>query len=347
MNNILEVKDFSLAFAMYDGVFHRRMLNVITNLNITVGEGEMVAVAGSSGSGKSLLAHGIMGILPQNAVTGGSVLWRGQPMTPKLLKKIRGRALAFVPQSVTYLDPLIRVGRQITRDKGKLGELISRYHLKPEVARLYPHELSGGMTRRIMICAALAGSPELVVADEPTPGLSRHLAEHAMKHFREMADAGAGVLLVTHDIELAIRFADRIAVFYGGTTVETADAADFVNGDGRYPNGRDGGDGAGVGQVTGDSQDAGGDGAGAGSEPDGTGRRQGDGVGLRHPYSKALWAAMPQNGFVPTPGVQPYAGDLPAGCLYAPRCPMRTQACDVAPEPRPLRGGVVSCHHAV
>jgi peptide/nickel transport system ATP-binding protein len=285
---------------MYGGGFSRRALRVISNLNITAREGEILAVAGSSGSGKSLLAHAILGILPKNAVAAGEMLWFGKPLTPALRKKLRGRELAFVPQSVTYLDPLMRVGRQISRDKRTIGELFDRYHLKNDTAKLYPHELSGGMTRRILISAALAGRPRVVIADEPTPGLSPHLAEHAMKHFREMADGGAAVLLITHDIDLAVRFADRIAVFYAGTTVETAPASDFR-----------------------------------------------DESLLRHPYSRALRRAMPQNEFEPAPGTQPYAGTLPSGCLYAPRCAMKTPECELSPpESRDLRGGEVSCLYA-
>jgi peptide/nickel transport system ATP-binding protein len=298
--NALEIKNLSLEFMMYDGAFSRRALRVISNLNITAREGEVLAVAGASGSGKSLLAHAILGVLPKNAVLDGFMYWFGQPLDAPLQRKLRGRELAFVPQSVTYLDPLMRVGRQISADKRKIAELFDRYHLKSDAARLYPHELSGGMTRRILISAALAGDPKVVVADEPTPGLSPHLAEHAMGHFREIAGAGAAVLLITHDLGLAARFADRIAVFYAGTAVETAQARDFE-----------------------------------------------DESLLRHPYSRALWRAMPQNGFVPTPGAQPYAGSLPAGCLYAPRCAMRTPECEDAPPiSREVRGGEVSCLYA-
>ena len=119
--------------------------------------------------------------------------------------------------------------------------------------------------------------------------------------FRAMADAGKGVVLITHDIDLAFHIADRIAVFYAGTTVETAPAADFRRG------------------------------------PE----------ALRHPYSQALWRALPQHGFQPIPGFQPYAGSLPQGCLFAPRCPHRTAECEQAVPPmETVRGGEVRCYHA-
>ena len=299
-SSILEVQNLSLAFRMYSSTFARSSLNVISNLNISVRAGEILAVAGSSGSGKSLLAHAILGILPKNAVVSGKMTWFGEPLTPVLQRKLRGKDLALVPQSVTYLDPLIRVGKQVTKDRRILEELFDRYHLTPDVAHQYPHELSGGMTRRILISTALAGKPKLVIADEPTPGLSPHLAEHAMKHFREIANAGASVLLITHDLDLAIRYADRVAVFYAGTTVETANASDFS-----------------------------------------------DETLLRHPYSRALYHAMPQNGFKPIAGSQPYAGHFSQGCLFAPRCRQCTDECTlVPPECRTVRNGEVSCCHA-
>ena len=147
--------------------------------------------------------------------------------------------------------------------------------------------------------AALITDAELIIADEPTPGMSLEQALEALGIFREMADEGKGVILITHDIDLAFEFADRVAVFYAGTTVETAPASDFRKG------------------------------------PD----------ALRHPYSKALWRALPQNGFQPIEGFQPYAGNLPKGCLFAPRCPHRTAQCVAeVPPVRKVRGGEVRKH---
>lgn len=148
---------------------------------------------------------------------------------------------------------------------------------------------------------ALLTSARLIIADEPTPGMSLEQAEEALAMFRAMADEGKGVVLITHDIDLAFHIADRIAVFYAGTTVETAPAADF---------------------------------------------RQGP-EALRHPYSKALWRALPQHEFRPIPGFQPYAGNLPSGCLFAPRCPCRTAECEKSVPPmQTVRKGEVRCFHA-
>ena len=301
---LLEISDLSVSFRMYDGSLEQRQLQVISSLSLTVYPGEILAVAGSSGSGKSLLAAAILGILPANAAVGGAMRYGGQPLTPERQRSLRGGEIALVPQSVAFLDPLMKVGRQADghrrpRPTERRRRLFRRFGLPEKTERLYPFQLSGGMARRVLVSTALLADAQLVIADEPTPGMGLEQAKEALSMFREMADEGRGVVLITHDIDLAVDFADRIAVFYAGTTVETAPAEDF---------------------------------------------RQG---ALRHPYSQALWRALPQNGFQPIPGFQPYAGSLPKGCLFAPRCPHRTAECEAAPPPvRTLRDGEVRCIHA-
>lgn len=303
---ILEVSDLSVAFRMYDRGFEQRELEVISSLSITVCSGEVLAVAGSSGSGKSLLAGAILGILPPNASVKGSITYKGETVTPERQERLRGNEIALVPQSVAYLDPLMKVGPQVeghkkNRPAEKRKRLFKRFGLAEETKKLYPFQLSGGMARRVLVSTALISDAELIIADEPTPGMTLEQSVEALSMFREMADEGRAVILITHDIDLAFEFADRIAVFYAGTTVETANAADFK----------------------------------AGHEK------------LRHPYSKALWSALPQNGFTPIPGFQPYAGNLPPGCLFAPRCPSKTPECESGPpRMRALRGGEVRCIHA-
>ena len=301
-NNALTIRNLSVSFRMYNKTLGQGQLRVIHNLSLTLNSGEILAVAGSSGSGKSLLAHAVLGILPRNATVGGKIEWFGEPLTQKLQQKLRGHELALVPQSVEYLDPLMRVGKQVAGVRNSEAEaknVLTKYGLSDDVPRLYPFQLSGGMARRVLVSTAVIGGAKVIIADEPTPGLSPELAETTMGQFRGLADAGAAVLLITHDLDLALRYADRIAVFYAGTTVESSLASDWVDGCEK----------------------------------------------LRHPYSRALWRAMPQNGFTPTPGIQPYAGKLPQGCLFADRCEMITEQCHT-PELRELRGGEVCCHNA-
>lgn len=303
---LLEIHNLSVSFRMYEHGLEQSDLKVISDLHLTVRPGEIVAIAGSSGSGKSLLASAILGILPDNATVQGHLHYKGQELTAEQQRKLRGSEIALVPQSVSYLDPLMKVGAQVEGHHGrsaadKRKKLFERFKLPEKTERLYPFQLSGGMARRVLVSTALITDAQLIIADEPTPGMSLEQALEALRMFRELADEGRAVILITHDIDLAFEFADRVAVFYAGTTVETALASDFK----------------------------------AGPEA------------LRHPYSKALWRALPQNGFEPIPGFQPYAGNLPEGCLFAPRCPYRSEECDKqVPPVREIRGGEVRCYHA-
>ncbi len=302
---LLEIHDLSVSFRMYDAGLEQKDLQVISDLHLRIRPGEIVAVAGSSGSGKSLLASAILGILPANATVRGHVHYRGKELTPEMQRELRGKEIALVPQSVAYLDPLMRVGPQVDghrrpKPTEKRRSLFRRLELPERTETLYPFQLSGGMARRVLVSTALLTEASLVIADEPTPGMSLDQALEALRMFREMADAGKSVLLITHDIDLAFEFADRVAVFYAGTTVEIAPVEDFRTGP----------------------------------------------QALRHPYSQALWRALPQNGFTPIDGFQPYAGSLPRGCLFAPRCPYATDRCRAEiPPVREVRGGEVRCFH--
>ncbi|HWP95664.1 MAG TPA: ABC transporter ATP-binding protein [Syntrophomonadaceae bacterium] len=304
---ILEVEDLSVSFTQYTSGLKQQELQVISNLDVAIHPGEIVAVVGASGSGKSLLAHAILGILPGNASITGSIRYAGQELTEKLQTRLRGREIALVPQSVTYLDPLMRVGKQVGSSikdgdpTNVLDQVFRRYQLQPGVKRLFPHELSGGMARRILVATALLSEARLIIADEPTPGLDPAVLGETLSHFRELADQGRAVMLITHDIETALNIADRIAVFYAGTTVEVAPAEDFC----------------------------------------------GQGESLRHPYSQALWRALPQNEFHPISGFQPHPQALPKGCLFEPRCCMATEDCArLRPGVSLVRNGMVRCFHA-
>jgi len=304
---LLDVSGLSISFTQYTSGLRQKTIQPIVNLNVSISAGEMLAVVGASGSGKSLLAHAIIGILPGNASIAGKMAYMGEQLTPGRQSALRGREIALVPQSVNFLDPLMRVGPQVysspLNGNGVVPQrqLFARYRLPAGTEQLFPFQLSGGMARRVLVATASASNARLIIADEPTPGLHPAVARETLTHLRELIAAGRAVLLITHDISAALNTADRVAVFYGGTTVETAPAADFCR----------------------------------------------EGELLRHPYSKALWRALPQNGFYSLPGVQPSVDDLPAGCIFASRCQLSTPDClTTKPELRHLRGGEVSCHHA-
>lgn len=256
MEPILNVEHLSVSFTRYGRRFSRVELSAVRDLSLTVEPGQVTAVAGSSGSGKSLLAHGIFHLLPPNAQVRGTIQYDGKPLTEERAKRLRGRELVLIPQGVTWLDPMMRIGpqlRQGRRDRAarsRCREVLTRYGLGQPVEELYPFQLSGGMARRVLIASAVMEQPRLIVADEPTPGLDAQAAKQVLSHFRELADLGAGVLFITHDLELALSVADKVVVVCAGRTLEEVPASRFQEKD-----------------------------------------------GLTHPYTRALWRAMPQNGF--------------------------------------------------
>jgi peptide/nickel transport system ATP-binding protein len=265
---LLEVRNFSMGFRQYARGLRQKNLKVIHNFTIDMYPGEILSIVGASGSGKSLLAHAILGLLPSNAYTTGSLKYHGRELSQERKEALRGRDIALIPQSVNYLDPLHQVRRQIDSPLGEPGggaEILDRLQLQKEVRDMYPFQLSGGMARRVLITTALTSGAKLIIADEPTPGLHESAVQETLRALRELARRGCGILMITHDIDLAFEAADRIAVFNDGVTVEVVSAADFKAG------------------------------------PD----------NLTHPYSKALWHAMPQNGFQSVRGKN--YGELIAG----------------------------------
>lgn len=237
MKPILDIRHMSVFFTQYDRGMRRRRLPVIRDLTLTVEPGQIVAVVGASGSGKSLLAHAVLGLLPGNSHLEGEILYDGGPLTGNRAAALRGKEISLIPQGVTYLDPYMKVGDQLCRGKKDAKTLercravLERYGLGWDCAGLYPFELSGGMARRILIAAAVLDEPRLIVADEPTPGLDARAAERILGHFRELAQGGAGMLFITHDLELALTVADKVEVFYAGETIEEASAEDFQSPD--------------------------------------------------------------------------------------------------------------------
>ena len=305
---ILSVRNLEISFSQYTKGLRRIDSKAINNLDIDLYKGEILAVVGSSGSGKSLLAHSILGILPSNANLKGDIYYKDEILDEKRKEKLRGKEIVFIPQSVNYLDPLMEVGKQVKisiKDKKKSNTILERvfrkYNLDKKVEKYYPFQLSGGMARKVLLSSALVSDCEVIIADEPTPGLDEKSLNEALKDFRDLADNGCAVLIITHDISAALKIADRVAIFYGGTTLEVAKADDFKN----------------------------------------------NGENLRHPYTKALYNALPNTKFTPIKGSQPLASELPVGCLFYDRCEKRTPDCEnIKPEMRELRDGKVRCLYA-
>jgi len=254
---LLEVRDFSLTFEESGNVLPETELEVIHKLDVTIYQGEIVAVVGASGSGKSLLANAILGVLPDNAVTNGTLNYKGEALSRKRQIALRGNEISLIPQSVNALDPLMKTAKQVqavikNKDKQAIQQTIfKKVGLADGTGDLYPFELSGGMSRRVLAATAMVSGANLVIADEPTPGLDPKALNDTVKHMKQLAVDGKGIMFITHDIDVALQVADTIVVIYEGETVEFAQAKDF----------------------------------------------SGKGENLRHPYTKALWNALPQNGF--------------------------------------------------
>ena len=268
-NAFLEVEHLSVSFIQYDKGTQRRNLEVIHDISLSLKQGEILAVIGASGSGKSLLAHSIMGILPKNAVTGGTIKFNGKVLDEKQKEELRGKDIALIPQSISYLDPMMNVKSQIEsplykhKRKGFANMLLKKFQLEQKVGTQYPFELSGGMARRVLISTAITSGAKLIIADEPTPGMHESVVQETLKSFKQMAKSGCAVLMITHDIDLAFSIADKVAVFCDGRVVSVEETENFV------------------------------------SHPE----------LLKSAYSRALWHALPQNGFYVEKG-KTYNGEI-------------------------------------
>jgi len=241
--SLLEVKDLRAEYRTAAG-----RVPAVDGVSFTVGAGESLAVVGESGSGKSALALSIMRLLPRPAgrVTGGRVFLHGQDildLPDEAMPAVRGREMAMIFQEPAgALNPVMTVGEQVAeavrahvtsdpRDVRRLTiEALARAGVPSPERRLgqYPHQLSGGLRQRVMIAMALAPEPALLIADEPTTALDVTVQARILDLFAYLQHhLGLALILITHDLGVVARVADRVAVLYAGRFVETARAAEF------------------------------------------------------------------------------------------------------------------------
>ncbi len=237
-DQILNVRNLSVEF--YQG--STRAFHAVVDANVSVGSGEMVGMVGESGCGKTLSALALLGLTPPAARCGGTIEYRSNAFQAdsRALKKLRGRQIGMIFQEpMTALNPVFSLDRQFREalrylrgihDRRKAHtvsvELLDRVGLERPERRLaqFPHQLSGGQRQRAMIALALAGEPDILVADEPTTALDATLERRIMDLFRELANEGLGILMISHDLPLVAEVSDRIVVMYSGYTVETGPA---------------------------------------------------------------------------------------------------------------------------
>ncbi|CAL9572058.1 Oligopeptide transport ATP-binding protein OppD [Streptomyces sp. enrichment culture] len=315
---LLDVRDLRVEFRTRDGV-----ARAVNGVSYHVDAGETLAVLGESGSGKSVTAQAIMGILdtPPGRITGGEVRFRGRDLL-KLKederRRVRGAEMAMIFQdALSSLNPVLPVGDQLgemfvvhrgmsKKDaRARAVELMDRVRIPAarERVKQYPHQFSGGMRQRIMIAMALALEPALIIADEPTTALDVTVQAQVMELLAELRrEYRMGLILITHDLGVVADVADRIAVMYAGRIVESAPVHDLY----KAP---------------------------------------------AHPYTRGLLDSVPRldlkgRELRAIRGLPPSLTRIPPGCAFHPRCPMARDVCrtDVPPlyEVPETRGS--ACH---
>ncbi|MEV4382691.1 ABC transporter ATP-binding protein [Streptosporangium sp. NPDC049644] len=316
---LLAVEDLHVEFVTRQGV-----VRAVNGVSYSLNAGETLAVLGESGSGKSVTAQAIMGILdsPPARIPSGKIRFRGTNLlglSEDARSQVRGRRIAMIFQdALSALNPVFTVGFQIgemfrvhrgtsRRDAEKKAiELMDRVRIPGARQRVhdYPHQFSGGMRQRIMIAMSIALDPEVLIADEPTTALDVTVQAQIMELLAELRrESDMGLILITHDLGVVADVADRIAVMYGGRIVEEAPVHDIY----RAP---------------------------------------------AHPYTKGLLDSIPrvdQKGqeLYAIKGMPPNLLDMPSGCSFHPRCPYRQDDCvtDAPPlyEIDPTRSS--ACHY--
>ncbi|MFH9136550.1 ABC transporter ATP-binding protein [Streptomyces sp. NPDC017524] len=302
---LLEVRDLHVEFHTREGI-----AKAVNGVDYSVAEGETLAVLGESGSGKSVTAQAIMGILdmPPGKIAGGEILFKDRDLLklkPEERRKIRGQEMAMIFQdALSSLNPVLTVGEQLgemfvvhrgmsRKDaKARSVELMDRVRIPAAKDRVgnYPHQFSGGMRQRIMIAMAMALEPSLIIADEPTTALDVTVQAQVMELLAELQrELNMGLILITHDLGVVADVADKIAVMYAGRIVETAPVHDIY----KAP---------------------------------------------AHPYTKGLLRSIPrldQKGreLYAIKGLPPNLTRIPPGCAFNPRCPQARDVCrsDVPP----------------
>jgi len=250
MAALLEIKDLSTRFYTQG-----RVIKAVDGVSYSIEPGETLAVVGESGCGKSVTALSVMGLIPwpPGKITGGQVLYRGKDlltMDPESVRQIRGKEISMVFQEpMTSLNPVLTIERQLTETveshldmtreqaRQRAVEVLSQVGIPDPERRLdqYPHQFSGGMRQRVMIAMALICNPHLILADEPTTALDVTIQAQILALMKELsAEYGAAMILITHNLGVVARYADRVNVMYAGRIIERSTAKE-IYGNPKHP----------------------------------------------------------------------------------------------------------------
>jgi len=239
---LLSLNDVSVSFPTEQG-----LVRAVDSVSWTLDAGETLAIVGESGSGKSITALSLLGLIPEpGKVDQGSIVFEGQNLLDldrNTMRSIRGNRIAMIFQEpMSSLNPVVTIGKQVAepfrlhRGMSKkqaleaATELLAKVAIPDPGSRLnaYPHEFSGGMRQRVMIAMALACEPKLIIADEPTTALDVTVQSQILALLKDLTkEMDSALLLITHDLGVVARYADQVAVMYGGRIVETASARDL------------------------------------------------------------------------------------------------------------------------
>ena len=245
MANLLEVDNLTTHFETQDGV-----VKAVDGISYTLEEGEIVGIVGESGCGKSVHALSIMRLVasPPGKIVAGSVLFDGEDLldiSMAQMRSVRGNRIGMIFQEpMTSLNPVLSIGRQLTETLelhmnmtkqqalARAAELLAMVGIPDPERRLkdYPHQLSGGMRQRVMIAMAISCNPRLMIADEPTTALDVTIQAQVLELMRSLAlELGMALIIITHNLGVVARYANRVIVMYAGNIVETSTAEEIYH----------------------------------------------------------------------------------------------------------------------
>ncbi|HEB0854370.1 ATP-binding cassette domain-containing protein [Citrobacter werkmanii] len=237
---MLSLKQASLEVARYRWYGARNWSSLLQDISFDVAPGQMVALVGGSGEGKSLLLQCLLDLLPENLRFQGTITLDGKKLERNDIRAFRGNTFSYVPQGVQALNPLLTVKKHLKRVSQLSGQawkteeiehLLQRSELESSVLEAFPRQLSGGMAKRVLACHASLSQARYILADEITAWLDAPLANQLLEQLRGLCEQGRGVLWVTHDLTLAARHADRIVALHQGRVSDNVSRKQLLRGD--------------------------------------------------------------------------------------------------------------------